>query len=43
MKNSTEGKTVAGGNGEGSNANQLDCPVGVVIKEIRHKSIYYLK
>ena len=33
MKNSTVGITVAGGNGRGSNANQLNSPGGVSVDE----------
>jgi len=33
MKNSTVGITVAGGNGAGNDANQLNCPYGVVVDE----------
>jgi len=33
MKNSTGGITIAGGNGEGNNANQLICPHGVAVDE----------
>ena len=43
MKNSTVGITVAGGNGIGNNANQLNLPFGVSVDEIRCKSIYFLK